>query len=178
MKKILGCLLSCLSISAFAQVGDTGKITTVFFTNSSGEDVKLVSGNTTNDSGYSKFNCLYQIPKKYQDLPSPAFKTMMEPGSKQQNSLQYALIPAGSTVEYAFSSSCDVANDSEKSERFSIRSAQDYSKLYVNLGNMYQDINNGVIEYTKYISIHAIWGDVVSNGDMAPFHVTVLPINQ
>lgn len=176
MKKILCALLAFGSISAFASVGDTGKITTVFFTNSSGEDVKLVSGNSFNGSGYSKFNCLYPVPKKYQDLPSPAFKTMMEPGSKQQNSLQYALIPAGSTIEYAFSSSCDVATDTEKSERFSIRSAQDYSKLYVNLGNMHQDINNGVIDYTKYISAHAIWGDVVSTGDMAPFHVTVLPI--
>lgn len=178
MKKILTALLMCLSISALAEVGDTGVITTAYFTNSSGEDVKLVSANPYNDSGYSKFNCLYPMPKKYQDLPSPAFKTMIEPENKEQNSVQYALISAGATVEYAFSSSCDVANDDNKSERLAIRSARNYSKLYVSFGNMYQDIDNGVIDYTKYISAHVIWGNIVSHEVIAPFHVTVLPINQ
>lgn len=178
MKKILASLLACLALNAYAEVGDSGKISTVYFTNSSGEDVRLLSGNPYNDSGYSKFNCLYPMPQKYQDVPSPPFKTMFEPGSKQQNSLQFAIIPAGATVEYAFSSSCDNGNDNEKSERLVIRSAQTYAKLYVNLGGMYQDITNGVLDYTKYISVHAIWGDIVSHSSIAPFHITVLPVVQ
>lgn len=179
MQKIVLGLLSSMAVSAFAQVGDSGKISLVYFTNSSGEDVRLVAENPANNSGYRKFNCLYSIPKKYQQLPSPAFRTMMEPGSKQQGSLQYAIVPAGSTLAYAFNSSCDNADNIETAERFSLRSAQDYAKLYVSIGDMHQDVNNGVLDYTKYVSVHAIWGDVVAPaGGIAPFQVTVLPITQ
>lgn len=177
MKKTLLAFLSFVSINSFAVVGDSGYISTVYFTNSTGEDIKLVSGNSVNNSGYSKFNCLYPIPKKYQDVPSPAFKTMIEPGSKGQSSLQYSLIPNGSTVAYAFDSSCDSVDNSEKNERLYLRSAADYSKLYINLGNMHQDFAKQQITYTTFLNVHAIYGNLVFSGlGIAPLHITALPL--
>lgn len=65
-----------------------------------------------------------------------------------------------------------------KNRNLFFRRLQDYSKLYVNLENMHQDAEHGVIDYTKYISIHAIMGYIVSNEDMAPFHIMFLHITQ
>lgn len=172
MKRLLLSILAGISVNAFASVGDSGQIGIIYITNSSGEDVKLMSGNRFNGSGYTKFNCLYQVPKKNQDVPSPAFKTMYLPGTKQTT--QYAVIPSGSSAEFAFNSSCD---DGEHLDGFEIRSSDNYNKLYV-MGTLYQDINEGLFNYSNRINISSIGADVLTNGHISPFQITVLPINQ
>ena len=154
-------------------LNDTGVISIVYITNSSGVDNILSAENPSNDSGYQQFNCLYPAPAKLlpYGITSPRFGTKIIPGSKSQKTQQYVLVKSGVTIAYQFNSKCDSELDSE---RLSIRDAHNYS-LYVNLGNMYQDINNGVLNYTKFVGDAGIFGNIMSNSLIKPFIITSLP---
>ena len=171
-------LATVASLNSFALIGDSGKIGYVYISNSSNEDVILVAADVSDKSGFSGFKCLYQIPKEYQILPSPSFNTMMDPTTKgSTNSMQYAMIRKGSTVAYAFKSTCDDGGDKShrKYEVIAIRSANNYQKFYT-AGRLYQDINNGVIGYNDLVRVSALTADVhsASGTGIRPLQITVL----
>lgn len=115
---------------------------------------------------------MYQVPQAYQDLPSPSFKTLIEPNNK--NSRQYATIPKGTSVAFAFDSTCD---NLENADAIEIRSAADFSKLYIS-GTLNQNAQQGIYTYHDRIRISAFTSDVLGSGIFAPFQFTVLPIKK
>ena len=155
---------------------DTGVTSIVYVSNTSSVDNILTAQNPANNSDHHQFNCLYPAPKK--DLPygvlSPSFKTMYiqdQDGHDTEEIQQYAVIKNGTTVAYAFNSRCD---SEQNSERLAVRNKKDYS-LYVSLGEMYQDINVGYLSYIKYVSVAALYGNIMTNSPIRAFIITSIP---
>ena len=144
----------------------------IYITNSSDIDLYLTSGNPVNNGGYSGFNCFYPLPQERQIVPSPSFKTIILDGYYVQS----ALIKAGKSVMYAFSSKCDSNENPNTRESFALNHATEMQKLSVMFINMYIDKKINELSYTKqYTGGYTVYGNIVApNWGIKPWSLTVL----
>lgn len=105
MKKLLTGLLAIISYNSFAQVGAGANLNSfINIVNNTESDMLAYSMNSSNNF---MFRCLIQVPKKYQEIKSPAFKNQMVKLSGDAFPVQTFVIEKNSSVQFQLNDVCD-----------------------------------------------------------------------
>lgn len=80
MKQVFIGLLAVIATKSFATISNNTTSSSL-----PSNDSVFVVINSANNSGNTNTNCLFQTPKKYKRLPSPAFKQIQNQNALRMN---------------------------------------------------------------------------------------------
>lgn len=188
MNKIITTILiifsSSIGFSKHLEHKNNKSATVVYFSNTSGKDIYVMSLNQPRDTSNDRnFQCLSPIPNNHDTTAeSPDnFKVAKNPINPNET-LHYFVVPKGKTYMYKFNKKCDVAADG-KDESFGIfynnpiKNPQP-SKA-VTFFSTHIDRLTKQLDYTTQPwgnKVKALWGNVVAGTNQtSPFYISVMP---